>query len=49
MLLYGDARAADRRLAQLQAVTAADVQRVLTHYVLRARRVTIDYVQGAAA
>ena len=49
VLLYGDARAADRRLAQLQAVTAADVQRVLTHYVLRARRVTIDYVQGAAA
>jgi hypothetical protein len=32
----------------LQAVSVADVQRVLAQYVLRARRVTIDYVRGAA-
>ena len=49
VVVYGDARAADRRLTRLQAVTAADVQRVLTHYVLRARRVSIDYQQGRAA
>ena len=49
VLMYGDARAADRRLAQLQAVQAADVQRVLLKYVLRARRVTIDYQQQVKA
>ena len=48
VVVYGDARAADRRLARLQAVTADDVQRVLTQYVLRARRVSIDYQQGPA-
>ena len=48
VVVYGDAHAADRRLARLQAVTAADVQRVLTQYVLRARRVSIDYQQGPA-
>lgn len=49
VLLYGDAGEADGRIARLQAVRVADIQRVLTQYVLRARRVTIDYVQGAGA
>jgi len=49
VLLHGDAREADQRIARLQAVRVADVQRVLDQYVLRGRRVTIDYVQGAAA
>jgi hypothetical protein len=30
-------------------VRISDVQRVLEQYVLRGKRVTIDYVQGAAA
>src|SRR5574337_825654 len=42
VVVYGDVRAADRRLAQLRAVAAADVQRVLEQYVLHAHRVTID-------
>ena len=49
VLLHGDAREADARIARLQAVRVADIQRVLNQHVLRARRVTIDYVQGAAA
>ena len=49
VLLYGDASEVDQRITRLQAVQVADVQRVLEQYVLRARRVTIDYVQGAAA
>ena len=49
VLLHGDAREADRRIARLQAVQAADVQRVLTQYLLRGRRVSVDYVQGAGA
>jgi zinc protease len=48
-LLYGDAREVDLRINRLQAVRVHDVQRVLDQYVLRAKRVTIDYVQGAAA
>jgi predicted Zn-dependent peptidase len=48
-MLYGDAREADQRVARLQAVQAADVQRVLQHYLLRGHRVIIDYVQGAAS
>ena len=49
MLLYGDAREADTRIARLQAVRVADIQRVLDQYLLRAKRVAIDYVQGTAA
>jgi zinc protease len=49
VLLHGDAREADARITRLQAVRVADVQRVLEQHVLRARRVSIDYVQGAAA
>lgn len=47
VLLKGDAGAANSDLAALQAVTAADVQRVLKQYVLDAHRVTIDYTQQA--
>ena len=49
MLQTGDARDADGRIARLQAVRVADVQRVLQQHVLGARRVTIDYTQGPAA
>lgn len=49
VLLHGDAREADARIDRLQAVRVADVQRVLVRHVLQARRVTIDYLQGAAA
>ncbi len=49
VVVYGDARAADRRLAQLRAVGAADVQRVIAQYVLHAHRVTIDYQQQGLA
>jgi zinc protease len=45
VLLRGDAREADRELVRLQAVSAADVQRVLRQYVLAAHRVSIDYTQ----
>lgn len=45
----GDARRVNEELAQLQAVTAADVQRVLRRYVLDAPDVTIEYTQQAAA
>jgi len=48
-LQLGDPREADARLARLQAVRVADVQRVLEQRVLKARRVTIDYTQGGAA
>jgi zinc protease len=49
VLLYGDAREADARIARLQAVRVADIQRVLNQYLLRGKRMTVDYVQGAAA
>src|SRR5574337_683546 len=49
VVVYGDVRAADRRLVQLRAVGAADVQRVLEKYVLHAHRVTIDYRQQVPA
>ena len=49
VLLYGDASEVDQRITRLQAVRVADIQRALEQYVLRARRVTIDYVQGAAS
>ncbi|OYU75920.1 MAG: peptidase M16, partial [Burkholderiales bacterium PBB5] len=49
VFLHGDAAEADARLNRLQAVRISDVQRVLEQYVLRGKRVTIDYVQGAAA
>jgi zinc protease len=48
-LQLGDPLQADARIARLQAVRVADVQRVLTRHVLQARRVTIDYTQGPGA
>ncbi|MBS0582335.1 MAG: insulinase family protein [Proteobacteria bacterium] len=47
VLLTGDAAAANDALVRLQAVTAADVARVLKQYVLDAHRVTIVYTQEA--
>ena len=48
-ILHGDPRDADARIARLQAVRVADIQRVLQQHVLGARRVSIDYTQGQAA
>jgi len=48
-LLRGDASAANRELAELQAVTAADVQRVLRRDVLKSPRVTVLYGNEPAA
>ena len=47
-LQLGNAQAADRRLARLQAVRVADVRRALQQHVLAAHRVSIDYTQGRA-
>jgi zinc protease len=49
VVLRGDARAADREIAELQAVRAADVQRVLRRYVLGAQRVSVTYTQEQAS
>lgn len=49
LVMAGDVRDADAEIARLQAVQAADVQRVLQKYVLRARRVTATYVQERTA
>jgi zinc protease len=49
VIQQGDARAADRQLAQLQAVQAGDVQRVLRRYVGQGHAVTLTYTQGPAA
>ena len=48
-ILRNDVHFADRELAELQAVSAADVQRVLKRYVLDAHRVDLTYTQGAGA
>jgi len=45
MIHRNDPQAVNRELAELQAVTAADVQRVLRQYVLGRPRVTLHYVQ----
>lgn len=44
---HGDARRADRELPALQAVGAADVQRVLQRRVLSLRRATVTYLAEA--
>ncbi|OYU82708.1 MAG: peptidase M16, partial [Burkholderiales bacterium PBB5] len=49
VLLHGDARAADRDLQRLQAVSAADVQAALQRWVLGSKRMTVQYSQGAGA
>lgn len=48
-LLRGDASAVNRELAQLQAVTVADVQRVMRREVLQGKRVTVLYESDSAA
>lgn len=42
----GDAAAADRELAELQAVRAEDVQRVLRQYIGHGQAVRVDYSQA---
>ena len=49
IVLRGDARRANDELAELQAVTPADVQRVVRKYLTGAPQVTIEYTQQAAA
>jgi zinc protease len=44
---HGQARQADGEIARLQAVTAADVQRVLRRHVLERPAVTVNYTQRA--
>ena len=48
ILVQGDARRVNRELDDLQAVTAADVQRVVRTYLTGAPAVTIEYTQAAA-
>ena len=43
LLVYGDASQVERELPELQAVQAADVQRVLRKHVLQARRISLSY------
>lgn len=43
-VVYGDPRAADRLLQQIQAVTAADLQRVARRYLAPNRAVTVRYL-----
>ena len=45
MIQYNDPAAVDRELQRLQAVTAADVQRVLHQYVIGRPVVTLTYTQ----
>jgi zinc protease len=45
----GDASAADREIADLQAVTAADIQRVAQRYLTPQRGVTIRYLNADEA
>ena len=48
LTLYGDVRQADHELPLLQAVSVADVRRVLKRYVLSQRRVTLRYLNEGA-
>jgi len=48
-VIDGSAADVNRRLERLQAVTPADVQRVMQTYVVRPHHVTIDYSQGESA
>ena len=45
LVLHGDVRQAERELPELQAVTAADVSRVLQRYVLGTKRITVHYLK----
>ena len=49
IVIQGDARRVNQELDELQAVTAADVQRVVRKYLTDAHAVTIEYAQAAAA
>ncbi|AYG94435.1 insulinase family protein [Brevundimonas naejangsanensis] len=44
LIMTGDATAADREIAEIQAVTAADVQRVARRYLTPQRQITINYL-----
>lgn len=44
LIMTGDAAAADREIAEIQAVTAADVQRVARRYLTPQRQITINYL-----
>lgn len=48
VLLHGSAARAERELAELQAVQAPDVQRVLRRYVLGGHAVSVHYRSGGA-
>jgi len=48
VILTGEPANADKALAALQAVTAADVQRVIKEYVSDRHRVTVEYRAAAA-
>jgi zinc protease len=49
ILIQGDARRVNQELDELQAVTAADVQRAVRKYLTGAPAVTIDYMQAPVA
>jgi zinc protease len=49
ILIGGDAQRVNRELDELQAVTPADVQRVVRTYLTGANRVTIEYLQEKPA
>jgi zinc protease len=49
IIVGGDAQRVNRELDELQAVTAADVQRVVRKYLSSANRVTIEYLQDKPA
>ncbi|MBB4796701.1 zinc protease [Brevundimonas bullata] len=44
LIMTGDATAADREIAEIQAVTAADIQRVARRYLTPQRQITINYL-----
>lgn len=49
LIMTGDATAADREIAEIQAVTAADVQRVARRYLTPQRQITINYLSADEA
>ncbi|WP_296178648.1 pitrilysin family protein, partial [uncultured Brevundimonas sp.] len=49
LIMTGDATAADREIAEIQAVTAADVQRVARRYLTPQRQITINYLPADEA
>src|SRR5690606_7502948 len=44
LIMTGDPTAADREIAEIQAVTAGDVQRVARRYLTPQRQITINYL-----